>query len=50
MAKVALQYAKDTEVLKLAQDIVAAQEDEIVFMRGWFAKNGKQAIGSTPRP
>lgn len=41
MAKVALQYAKDAEVLKLAQDIIAAQEAEIAFMTGWLAKNGK---------
>lgn len=41
MAKVALQFAKDPEVLKMAQDVVAAQEAEIAFMTGWLAKNGK---------
>ena len=41
MAKVALQYAKDAEVLKLAQDIITAQEAEIAFMTGWLAKNRK---------
>jgi uncharacterized protein (DUF305 family) len=41
MAKVALQYAKNPDVLKLAGDIVKAQEDEIAFMTTWLAKHGK---------
>ena len=41
LAKIALQFAKDLEVLKLAQDVVTAQESEIAFMTGWLAKNGK---------
>lgn len=41
MSKVALQFAKDPEVLKLAQDIITAQEGEIAFMTGWLAKNVK---------
>ncbi len=41
MAKVALQFAKDPEVLKLAQGVVTAQKAEIAFMKDWLAKNAK---------
>ena len=41
MANVALQFAKDPEVLKLAQGVVAAQEAEVAFMKDWLAKNAK---------
>ena len=41
MAKVVLAHGKDPEIKKLAQDIVAAQEKEIAFMRSWLAKRGK---------
>ena len=41
MAKVALQYAKDQTLLKLAGDIVSAQEGEITFMTDWLKKNGQ---------
>ncbi len=41
MSKVALQFAKDPEILKLAQDVITAQEGEIAFMNGWLAKSGK---------
>ena len=40
MAKVAQQFAKDPTLLKLAQDIVTAQEGEIKFMTAWLKKNG----------
>ncbi|OJY77011.1 MAG: hypothetical protein BGP12_06160 [Rhodospirillales bacterium 70-18] len=39
MAKVELQYGHDPALQKLAREIVAAQEKEIAFMRGWLAKH-----------
>ncbi len=41
MAKVELQYGKDPELKKLAQEIIAAQEKEIAFLKSWLAKNGQ---------
>jgi uncharacterized protein (DUF305 family) len=41
MAKVVLQFGKDTEIRKLAEAVVAAQESEIAFMQNWLKANGK---------
>lgn len=41
MAKVALQHAKDPAVLKLAGEVVKAQEAEISFMNDWLKRTGK---------
>ena len=35
MAKIELQYGHDPELLKLARDIIAAQDKEIAFMQAW---------------
>jgi uncharacterized protein (DUF305 family) len=40
MAKIVLQYGKDPEIRKLAEDVVRSQETEIKFMREWLTKRG----------
>ena len=41
MAKIELEYGKDPEIRKLADEIIKAQESEIAFMKAWLAKNAK---------
>ena len=40
MAKVELQFGKDSEIKKMAQDIIKAQEKEITEMKAWQVKHG----------
>jgi uncharacterized protein (DUF305 family) len=39
MARVLLQFGKDPELRKLAEDVIRTQNDEIAVMKAWFQKN-----------
>jgi len=39
MAEIVLEHGSDPEVRKLAEAIIAAQQEEIAFMQDWLAKH-----------
>lgn len=47
MAKIELKYGKDSELRKLAQEIINAQDKEVVFMEAWLQKKKESMTNST---
>lgn len=40
MAEIVLEYGEDEEIRQLAEEIIAAQESEIAFLKEWLKRQG----------
>lgn len=40
MAEIVLEHGEDGEIRQLAEEIIAAQESEIAFLKAWLAREG----------
>ena len=40
MAEIVLEHGEDDEIRQLAEDIIAAQESEIAFLKEWLQRHG----------
>ncbi|EHJ92598.1 hypothetical protein KUC_2555 [Vreelandella boliviensis LC1] len=40
MAEIVLEYGEDEEIRQLAEEIIAAQESEIAFLKAWLVREG----------
>jgi uncharacterized protein (DUF305 family) len=41
MAQIVLEYGSDPELRQLAEEIIAAQEREVEFLKDWLARRGE---------
>ncbi|MDF2117886.1 DUF305 domain-containing protein [Roseiarcaceae bacterium H3SJ34-1] len=41
MAKIQIQYGKDSMLIKMANDVIASQEKEIETLKSWQSRNQK---------
>ena len=45
MARIQLQYGKDPAMRQLAEEVIRAQEGEMIVLKDWLAKRGLGADG-----